>query len=74
MAEVISTYLLNEVISVKTLTIKSRLTSTPEADQREVIYPSLEKRGDFIIMMTYLLNSLIKFVGQMPTKKSVFFR
>jgi len=30
---------------MKTLIMKSLLTSPPEADQREVMYPSLEKRG-----------------------------
>jgi hypothetical protein len=41
---------------MKTLIIKSLLTSPPEADQRKGINPSLAKgaRGDFSIMMPYL--------------------
>jgi len=46
---------------MKTLILKSLLTSPPEADQREVIYPSLEKRGKgrFFNNDTLLMNSLV---------------
>ena len=48
----------NKVISMKTLVIKSLLTSLC---QREVIYPSLEKRGvgRFFNNDALLMNSLV---------------
>ena len=51
----------NKVISMKTLIINSLLTSPPEADQREGIYPSLEKRGRgrFFDNDALLMNSLV---------------
>jgi hypothetical protein len=50
--------LYNKVISMKTLIIKSLLTSLC---QREVIYPSLEKRGvgRFFNNDALLMNSLV---------------
>jgi hypothetical protein len=47
---------------MKTLIIKSLLTSPPQAGQREVIYPSLEKRGvgRFFNNEVLLMNSLVK--------------
>jgi len=50
--------LTNKVISMKTLIIKSLLTSLC---QREVIYPSLEKRGvgRFFNNDALLMNSLV---------------
>jgi hypothetical protein len=46
---------------MKTLIIKSLLTSPPEADQKEVMYPSLEKRGEgrFFNNDALLMNSLV---------------
>jgi len=51
----------NEVIIIKTLIVNSLLTSPPEADQREGIYPSLEKRGlgRFFDNDALLMNSLV---------------
>jgi hypothetical protein len=46
---------------MKTLIMKSLLTSPHEADPRKVIYPSLEKRGKgrFFNNDALLMNSLV---------------
>jgi len=52
----------NKSISITTLLRKYLLTSPPEADQREVIFPSLAKRGEgrfygiFILADDLLMN------------------
>jgi hypothetical protein len=53
----------NKVISMKTLIIKSLLTSL---FQREVMYPSLEKRGKgrFFNNDALLMNSLVTHISQ----------
>ncbi len=63
----------NKVISMKTLIIKSLLTSLY---QREGIYPSLAKRGEgrFFNNDSLLMNSFVNAPLDMPTYRACRFK